>query len=116
MVLKNEKKIIVTGGRDFYDSALLNKTLDFINPDVVVEGGALGADRLALEWAHNNNKKVITVKALWSVNGKAAGPLRNGEMLRSHPDAILVAFPGGRGTANCVRQAKEMSRLVFKVE
>lgn len=109
------RKIIVTGGRDFDDWAMLSDTLDFLNPDVVVQGGASGADRMAKEWAKENKKEVVTVEADWKTHGKAAGPIRNGEMLDAHPDACLVAFPGGKGTANCVKQAVQKNMIVLSV-
>ena len=40
----------------------------------------------------------------WKRHGRAAGPIRNGEMLKDRPD-LVVAFPGGKGTANMVTQA-----------
>lgn len=46
-----------------------------------------------------------------------AGPRRNGRMLRSldlnfQPVALLIAFPGGRGTADCTKQARLMGLVV----
>ena len=56
-------------------------------------------------------------KADWKRYGnKSAGPIRNREMLtvRFGVD-ILVAFPGGKGTADCVRQARELGIRVLEV-
>ncbi|MEM9912925.1 MAG: hypothetical protein AAF922_19365 [Pseudomonadota bacterium] len=38
--------------------------------------------------------------------GRAAGPIRNKEMLDEGCPDLVVAFPGGRGTANMVKQAQ----------
>jgi hypothetical protein len=42
----------------------------------------------------------------WDANGKAAGPLRNQRMLEAFNPDMVLAFPGGRGTADMVRKAK----------
>jgi hypothetical protein len=109
------KQIIVTGGRDYSDRETLRAVLNFLNPDLVIQGGASGADRLAKIWAESNGKIFMTVEADWSKHGKAAGPMRNREMLRIYPDAVVVAFPGGSGTANCVKTALELNRTVLQV-
>ena len=40
-------KVAVVGGRDFNDYEKMKKILDEIGPDVIVSGGANGADKLA---------------------------------------------------------------------
>jgi hypothetical protein len=42
--------------------------------------------------------------ANWSRFGKMAGPERNQRIISA--SECLVAFPGGRGTADCVRRAE----------
>ena len=49
-------------------------------------------------------------RADWDAHGRAAGPKRNGEMVRWAAEvrpSLLVAFPapGGRGTRDCIGQA-----------
>lgn len=108
--------VIVTGGRDYDDYLKLFRVLDLLGPTLIIEGGASGADRFARAYAHNNSLPLDTVEADWQKHGRAAGPIRNKAMLLKHPGAIVVAFPGGAGTANCVSQAKAMGRLVIRVE
>ncbi len=48
----------------------------------------------------------------WRTHGRAAGPLRNQEMI-DEADA-LAAFNGGRGTADCVRRAKAKGIPIFR--
>ncbi len=102
-------KVIVCGGRDFNDAALVFKTLDRFHDErgiaELIEGGARGADSFAGEWAAMNRVKRRTVAADWEMYGRAAGPMRNESMLAMSPDAV-IAFPGGRGTAHMVRIAK----------
>lgn len=109
------KTVIVTGGRDYADKNKVHQVLDLINPDLLVDGGASGADLLARGWALDCDRDNETIQAEWDKFGSAAGPMRNSEMLRKYPKAIVVAFPGGRGTADCIEKAQKLNRLVLKV-
>jgi YspA, cpYpsA-related SLOG family len=112
-------KIVVCGGRDFADVALFNRTLDRLHKKrpitMVLHGGALGADDFAGDWARRNGIPYQVFYPHWVGEGKAAGPLRNGRMLDERPD-LLVAFPGGRGTADCIRQAAMRKISTFVVD
>lgn len=97
-------RLLVTGGRDYDNRAHVNAVLDALSPDTVIHGGASGADRLAADWARRHSVREIVEIAEWSVYGREAGPIRNAGMLRHGPD-LVVAFPGGKGTANMIRTA-----------
>lgn len=109
------KQVIVTGGRNYEDGVMVQEVLDFLSPDLVIQGGASGADKLAKEWAEENATS-ITIEADWTNHGRAAGPIRNREMLISYPEAIVVAFPGGAGTENCIKTALGLNRIIFRVQ
>ena len=87
------------------DYASLSSELDQLasQPDLIIQGGAMGADRLTRRCAEHNGIAFHEKLAFWHIHGKRAGPLRNAKMLRLCPD-ICVAFPGGRGTADMVRR------------
>lgn len=110
--------IIVTGGRGYDDRATVRNALEKYvqDGDTVVEGGARGADRLAREEAHRLGIDVITVWANWSGHGKAAGPMRNGKMLKLFGKNLrmVIAFPGGRGTANMKEASKRLGHTVVE--
>jgi len=61
---------------------------------------------MAGEWASNNGIEVVVCPANWKQYGRREGPIRNREMLELAPD-LLVAFPGGRGTADMVTAAEQ---------
>lgn len=106
MTTKDEMRILVCGGRDFNDREAVWKALDRLKPALVIEGGARGADRLAGEWADWTHTPHLIYRADWGAEGKAAGILRNQRMLdHGRPDMVL-AFPGGRGTADMIRRAR----------
>lgn len=54
--------------------------------------------------------------AQWDIYGKQAGVLRNLQMITEGKPDVVVAFPGGAGTANMVRQARAYRIRVIEVE
>lgn len=110
-------RVLVCGGRDFVpgwkDYAELASALTPF--DTLIEGGARGADRFARDFAVGLNCKVETFNADWKKYGKAAGAIRNQAMIEARPDLVL-AFPGGAGTADCVRRARKAGIEVRLVE
>lgn len=86
---------------------------DFPNTDV---RNMKGADRWAHEWgmANLSPDDLFPTPAKWSWAGKRAGRERNRDMVNCiavmfdlRPrNALCLAFPGGSGTADCVRRAR----------
>jgi hypothetical protein len=107
-------RVLVCGGRcfgeRFVERRMLDMTLDELhakNPfTVLIEGGATGADYRANRWAKAAGVPVEQFKADWGRYGKAAGPERNSRMLTEGRPDLVIAFPGGRGTADMVDRAK----------
>lgn len=110
--------VIVCGGRTFRDSKKVNDVLRALWIEqraagatlTIVAGGATGADQLARDWARGCAKEgvaFIEVAADWAQHGDAAGPIRNQLMLDRHQPDLVIAFPGGTGTADMVRRAKK---------
>ena len=75
-------------------------------PFRLVEGGAPGADACAQAWAYKNRSEHKQHKADWKRHGKAAGPIRNAQMLAMEQPDLVIAFPGGKGTASMVGLAR----------
>lgn len=102
--------VLVTGGRDYPARDHVWSVLDGLRAEGKLRklyvGDARGADQHAREWADDRSVNVAVFKADWSRHGKAAGPLRNAEMLREAQPSLVVAFPGGRGTADMMRRAR----------
>lgn len=66
----------------------------------IIAGKASGADTLAADWAIRSYAKLIEFPANWKLHGRSAGPIRNRQMLEEGKPELVIAFPGGRGTAN----------------
>jgi hypothetical protein len=110
-------RLIVCGGRNYADREHVFAVLDDIHAKrtiaLIIEGDAAGADRLAREWAQERGVPFQTEKPDWIQLGRRGGPARNERMLSLDPDGV-VAFPGGRGTADMIRQAEELGYPVMR--
>lgn len=102
-------RILVCGGRDFVDRKWLFEALDAEAKRApitfVIHGCASGADAMAGEWATSRGIESEKYVAAWKSRGAAAGPERNARMLAAGRPDTVIAFPGGRGTADMVRRA-----------
>ena len=70
---------------------------------------------MAAEWANARGVPCDVFMANWSELGRKAGPIRNQQMLDEGRPTLVVAFPGGRGTTDMVRQAKAAGVEVIEV-
>lgn len=107
-------RVLVCGGRDYPEDAVWHFLSQYAASElgaeitVLIHGAAPGADAAAAEWAARQpyDLKAIAFPANWKKYGKRAGPLRNQRMLaEGHPEAV-IAFPGGKGTANMIALAE----------
>lgn len=108
-------KIIIAGGRDFDNYLLLLEAVVKSGFDVteVVSGGAPGADTLGELFARDMDLPMKRFPADWNRHGRAAGPIRNGEMAE-YGDALIAMWDGvSTGTANMIKQATERGLKVY---
>lgn len=74
----------------------------------IIHGGAMGADQAAGIWAIQHRIEQIVFKPDWTKHGKAAGPIRNQEMLSAKPDMVLAFWDGrSRGTEDMINRARK---------
>jgi len=101
--------VLVTGGRDYADVGTVFDCLTTLNEQferlIIVHGDADGADTLANTVCCEVGIEQIKVPAAWNKHKKAAGPIRNRLMIDLFPIDMVLAFPGGTGTANMKTQA-----------
>ena len=109
-------RVLVCGGRDFATTSMAER--DFVSNTLtrldaergpfftVIHGCAPGADSEARYWAEMAGAREAPFRADWRTYGRAAGPLRNQRMLDDGRPGLVIAFPGGRGTADMVRRAR----------
>jgi hypothetical protein len=121
----NEFRILVCGGRNYADASLLNATLDNIVANIratasnqsirLIHGAARGADSLAAAWASSRGLAATAYPAKWDIHGRSAGFVRNKQMLDEGQPHLVVAFPGGAGTAMMIRIARNAGVTVKEV-
>ncbi len=107
-----EDRVLVTGDRNWNDwSLILSELKEFPPGTIVIEGGARGADTLAKRAAESlfGEGSVEEYPADWSQFGRAAGPIRNQQMLdEGFPTVILAFHPNiaeSRGTRDMLKRA-----------
>ena len=89
---------------------------------LLLHGGACGADRAIGRAAQQHGWRVQSLAADWRRYGRAAGPTRNRLLLEqalleaeahtspsTSASVLVIAFPGGVGTASLVSQARGWS-------
>lgn len=121
---------IVCGGRDLTDRDLVFHALDTLwkqgRFEAIVEGGQRtrdkktgqligGADFWAHAWAVARGVPHFTEPADWDKWGKRAGPIRNLAMITKFDPKLVVAFPGGRGTADMIERAEEYGITALRI-
>ncbi len=111
-------RVLVCGGRDFSDRVRLFNALDRIHRKrgvaVIIDGAARGADSLGARWAIERGVASERHPADWARFGKSAGYRRNEAMLDEGAPDLVVAFPGGRGTAHMVELARSKGFVVWQ--
>lgn len=120
------KRLLICGDRnwtdrEFFFEAMRRFVAKHGMPATIIEGCARGADKMAgHEWAVDIGRTsssapapiyVEHYPALWDKHGKAAGPIRNQQMLdEGKPDAVIAFhkdIASSRGTADMVRRARK---------
>lgn len=111
-------RVIATGGRKYSDATTAFDWLDAFHQRhgiaIIIEGGYTGLDAIARKWASLRGIPAATFSAHWVKFGGAAGPIRNGWMLEFMAPDLVLAFPGGSGTADMVWQAREAGVRVLE--
>jgi YspA, cpYpsA-related SLOG family len=113
-------RVLVCGGRDYKNRSRVFEALDRLTAEhgalTIIEGGALGADAFAGEWTcMQRSSRLVTEPANGEKYGRPAGPNRKQKMIDDHKPNLVVAFPGGSGTADMVLKARSAGIEVIEV-
>jgi YspA, cpYpsA-related SLOG family len=107
-------RILVCGSRHFDDWDTLDGVLsaELHDTDTLIHGCAKGADVMAANWFEACTQGKGTIEeypADWEKHGKAAGPIRNKQMLDEGKPDQVIAFMAkdSRGTKNMIEQAEK---------
>lgn len=113
-------KVIIAGGRDITNYDLLCDAIkeSGFNITHIIHGGAAGADRLGQRYAEENRIPQTRFMANWNEHGRAAGPIRNSEMVnfvkKDGEAGIILLWDGkSRGTFDCLKKAHAAGLTVY---
>ena len=110
--LSDKKKVAIVGSRTFTDYTLLETILDKYKDkiNVIVSGGAVGADSLGAKWATKNGIKTTIFKPDWNTYGKKAGYMRNMQIIEECD--ICIAFWDGesKGTKHSIGLCQQINK------
>lgn len=107
-------KVLVCGDRYWDNFDLIRKRLAKLPKDtIIIEGECKGADLMAKQAAIELKLEVESYPADWKKYGRAAGPIRNNQMLVEGKPDLVIAFhnslhksKGTRNMLNLTRRAK----------
>jgi len=121
--------VAFTGSRSWSDKEMVRDVLMQLPVDktIIIHGACpTGLDAIVDRMARAMGFRVVPFHADWRQHGRAAGPIRNGRMLRAFdanrepiPDiprsSVVYAFPHGdsRGTADCISKAEALGIRVI---
>ncbi len=115
--------LAIVGSRDMIDDALFAKGIEAAIvqwglPDMVVSGGARGADTLGAQWAIINHVTLRVFEPDWKRYGKAAGIIRNKDIIGSATHVLAFPSKSGKGTQNSINlaQKKKKPLLVYWID
>lgn len=116
------RKIAVVGSREFKNYAQLERVLKgyiISDDDVIVSGGAVGADSMAQRFAKENGYDMEIKYPKYRVYGKPATFVRN-ERIVAASDIVLAFYAKGRfqqgGTANSAEWARKLGKPLYECE
>jgi len=104
--------LAIVGSRDMTQSTLFNEVMaKYVKnhglPKCIISGGAKGADAFAKQYAIKNNIPYLEMAPNWRKYGKAAGPMRNTDIIAQAE--YVISFPShfGSGTQDSINKAQD---------
>jgi hypothetical protein len=110
------RRIAVVGSRALRPEREIRELLAGLPADtVIITGGAVGVDTVAEQLARERGLAVEVCRPAWHVYGRAAGMIRNGQIVQMADE--VVAFwdqhsPGTRSTIRLVRHSGKPLRII----
>jgi hypothetical protein len=111
-------KLVIAGGRNFNlpTSFIHAACLHFnLNPTLIIQGEANGVDASAKRYALEQALPQQGVKADWTANGRAAGPMRNAEMALLGEALLLIWNGQSVGSASMRREMLKRNKPVYEI-
>ena len=110
-------KVLICGSRTITNYTLVEDTI-LAAPftiSTVISGGARGVDELAERFAKEHHIPIEIHRPDWAAYGKAAGMIRNTDMVAA-ADAVIAIWDGkSRGTLDSINKAKAAGKPLWKI-
>ena len=108
-------RLAIVGCRDYNNREEFTSLMDtfFKNQNIteIVSGGASGADRMAKDYAQERGLAYKEFPADWNQYGKAAGPIRNKEIVDYSDKVVAFWDLESRGTKSTIGIAKRQDKM-----
>ena len=115
------RRILISGDRNWHDVNRMLEAFEHFHiskDDVVINGAARGADLISSFIAMDAGIKYEEFPANWDKFGKAAGHIRNLEMLDTNPDLVIVFHDTlffSKGSKHCAQEALKRNIKTYLV-
>lgn len=116
MIVSIGPKIAVVGSRDYEYLEKVSRFIDSLPIECeIVSGGGGVVDNLAEQRAKKRGMKVKIFRADWKKYGKAAGPMRNSQIVE-YCDSVVAFWDGmSKGTKDTITKAENAGKPVLVV-
>lgn len=113
-------RILICGSRNWTDKARIRAIIQLLVQTytnvIIIAGECIGVDLMTKSIALEMNLTYHGYPANWNAHGKAAGPIRNRQMLEEGKPDMIVAFSddiaNSKGTKNMLSISKKHPRYL----
>lgn len=113
-------RLLVCGDRNWTNYSKILKEIKELQPTVIIEGAARGADSMAAMAARRLRIPLEEYPAKWNTYGRGAGPIRNKQMLDEGKPDMILAFHSNlaesKGTRDMVERGRKAGIPVTVIE
>ena len=111
------KRIVIGGYRKFNDYKVFKDFVDSCigdeNEITILSGHCKGVDLMGEQYAKEKGLLLEVYPAEWQKYGRAAGPIRNKQMVEKADVVIAFTCPRATGTKNLISHAKKLNKKMF---
>ena len=107
-------RVLICGDRNWTDEKTIEEYIKTLPPQsVVINGMCRGVDKIARRFALKHGHSTMDFPAKWGKFGRAAGPIRNRQMILDGEPDLVIAFHNNltesKGTKDMLEQAGKAS-------
>ena len=111
------KRIVIGCYRNFNDYEIFKNFVDLCignkSEITILSGHCKGTDLMAERYAKEKGFALEIYPADWKKYGKAAGPIRNRQMVENADTVIAFVSKTASGTKNLIENAKRLNKELF---